>query len=137
MDRIKRYVKSLITVLFFYGIFISVSFVIFTRPALADMGIYCPLCKKHLYDYKGEVVSGKVIMASDFIPTEGVPQPKDTDRIICPFDSAPLNGWEYWFWSRQREQPTFAYQAVTLLTKENGEFKWVPEEVLMDEDIKR
>ena len=135
MEKFKGHVNSIVTLLFF-SIFASVGPGVV--PALADMGVYCPKCKRHLYDFKGEVVIGQTIKASDFVSVEGVEQPVSGSRMVCPFDSAPLNGWEYWFYEKGREEPRFAFNAVTLLTKdENGEFRWFPDDVVMDEDVKK
>ena len=48
---------------------------------------------------------------------------------ICPKDSAPLNGYEYWFWSRNRPAPKMAYPAKTYLIKKDGKFIWYPDNV--------
>jgi hypothetical protein len=49
---------------------------------------------------------------------------------VCPKDGAPLNGYKYWFWSRERKSPVMAFKAETYLVKDmNGEFHWYPEEV--------
>ena len=92
--------------------------------------IFCPKCSRHLYDYHGELGSSPIVEASDFTAVDASRDPIDGDRMICEFDSAPLNGYEYWFWSRGRGKPRFAYGAVTLMTiDDNGEFVFKPYEV--------
>ena len=48
---------------------------------------------------------------------------------VCPKDSAPLNGYLYWFWANDRQLPKMAYPAKTYLIKKDGEFIWYPYEV--------
>ena len=47
----------------------------------------------------------------------------------CPKDQAPLNGYKYWFWSRDRRPPVMAFNAKTYLIKRDGKFVWHPFEV--------
>lgn len=63
--------------------------------------VYCPLCHKAL----------------------------NKNIKVCPKDSAPLNGYKYWFWSRSRPEPRMAYSADTYLIKKDGNFVWFPYEV--------
>lgn len=60
--------------------------------------IYCPKCHKA---YSGDIE-------------------------ICSKDNAPLNGYQYWFWSRGRNLPKMNYPAETYLIKMDGKFVWHP-----------
>lgn len=96
--------------------------------------IYCAHCKKHLYTTTytiDEAVKSNIkVEAKDFIPMDGVLKPFSGMKFVCPFDGAPLNGYEYWFWSRSRKEPVMAYHALTLYVKDkDGEFMWYPHKV--------
>ena len=79
-------------------------------------------------------MSGAVINASDFLPaSKKISQPKDSERMICPLDGAELNNYLYWFESRGYKKPRMAYSAISLLTKENGEWKWIPDVVNLED----
>ena len=117
---------------------IIILFFILTGVCNADIGIYCPKCHKHLYDYKkddihlppqGSLDNG--LRAKDFVPTDiSIPIPVENTRFICPFDDAPLNGWEYWFWERGRDLPKMVYPAVTVMIKDkDGNLVWYPDDV--------
>jgi hypothetical protein len=101
---------SLLTVIFTLVLAITV---------FADIPIYCPKEKIHLYDYlKDEIPKGELLKAWDFKPVnENIPQPKESDPMVCPLCGAPLNGYEYWFWSRGRSLPRLIYPAFTFMTK--------------------
>lgn len=121
------------------GRFILLNFVLtglfITTICYADIQIYCPKCHKHLYDYKGEEIPRPVdnrsgLNIKDVVPVEGVPVPTEQDKFVCPYDQAPLNGWEYWFWEKGRPLPKMVYPAISVLTKDaSGEWVWVPDEV--------
>ena len=67
--------------------------------------------------------------------SKDIPQPQPTDDMVCPLCKAPLNGYEFWFWNKKRDLPKMVYNAITLLTKDkDGNFIWIPYEVVMDED---
>jgi len=93
------------------------------------MAVYCPECKRHLYDFHGEVVSGAIMQVSEFTAVEATGDPQASTPMRCEYDDAPLNGYEYWFHSRGLPNPVMAYDGVTLMTKENGEFVYKPYEV--------
>lgn len=101
----------------------------FSSLAFADMAIYCPKCKTHLYNYKKELVRGTQIKAEDFEPAnKEIPPPVSGDIMSCPLDGAYLNGWEYWAALQNFKSFTFAYRAVSLLSKdENEKWVWVPD----------
>jgi len=96
--------------------------------------VYCPKCQKLLYHLTFE---GKLL--TTWIKPDNIEAVKDIpyflkgDRFICPFDSAPLNGWEYWFWERDLDSPAFPYPALTVWTKVDGEFRFWPDEVNLEE----
>jgi len=106
---------------------------LFSQLAYADIPIYCPLDQKHLYNYQGDLVSGAMIHAKDFKPVGGVPEPIENSKMVCPFDFVPLNNYLYWFESRGYEVPRLAYPALSLLTKIDGEWTWVPDVVNLEE----
>ena len=84
----------------------------------ADWNIYCPDTKEVVYIYKGDF--------KDFNYSDFIPNPEDGSRMVCPGTQIPLNGFEYFFWKKGYTLPKMAYNAVSLLTKENGEFVWKP-----------
>ena len=96
--------------------------------AFADSPVYCPLCEKHLYDYQKEFVKGETVLAKDFKPADtSISQPSETSPMTCPFDSAPLNLFEYVLWEKGMKAPVFNYPALSLLTKdEDGNFIYLP-----------
>jgi len=101
----------------------------------ADMTIYCPETKRPLYIYREEMVSGAVLMASDFEPVDkNVRQPRAADKFNCPICATPLNGWEYWFYKRRLNSPNIVYPAISLLTKEDGKFVWRPDPLNLPEE---
>uniref|UniRef100_A0A6M3IM92 Uncharacterized protein n=1 Tax=viral metagenome TaxID=1070528 RepID=A0A6M3IM92_9ZZZZ len=101
-------------------------FLLITVNALA-IPIYCPECKTHLYDYEKEVIPNATVYAKDFKPMEGIPQPKETDPMDCPICKCTLNGWE--FMGRRYKSFTNIMGALSLLTKDELGFKWVPWDV--------
>lgn len=117
-------------------ILLNISSIVKSQPFLEDgtTEIYCPLEKRLLYIYQYPFSIYSKITAEDFVAVEGVPQPIDGDRLVCPFDGVPLNGYEYWFYSRGRSLPKMVYAGVTLLSKDkNGNFVWVPYELDLEE----
>src|SRR3990167_8520425 len=97
--------------------------------AFAEIPIYCPHCKQHLYNYqRDEVVIGSQIKAEDFKPTRiDISQPLDSEPMICPFDGCPLNQYESFAWERKMKPPVFHIWAVSLLTKDkNGNWIGIP-----------
>ena len=109
---------------------------LFGGVAFADIAIYCPYCKTHLYDYqKDAIVIGSKIEAKDFKPARiDIPQPRERDPMACPIDNCPLNQYESWAWERKMEPPVFKVWAVSLLTKdENGDWKGVPYDVKFED----
>lgn len=112
----------------------------FSTQAFADVPIYCPKCKTHLYNYvKDELpkyIDGKQSLnVQDFIPAqEGISQPDDNDEAVCPFDKAPLNGYEFWAWERGFAPPKFISQVWTFMTKDaDGNFVWSPYNLVIED----
>lgn len=114
-----------------------------TSISYAGNQIFCPFCKKHLYDYKYDIqyaFENKMpLKAENFTPLNGAPIiPLKTTQVHtflkCPYDNAPLNGYLYWFWERGLHEPTLFYPALTLLTiDQQGDFVWEPYEVELEE----
>jgi len=120
---------------------ILASLILLANVAFADVRIYCPNCKTHLYDYVGSeepLRTGINLSASDFHSViDGVIDPVDGDDTICPLCKSPLNGYEYWFWSKKREVPRMAYSVLTFYIEDRvGNLKWYPFDLLLDEDIR-
>lgn len=112
----------LITILVFSGI----------SAVFAEIPIYCPECKEHLYDYqKDEIIPDTIIYAKDFLPAhDNVLQPVESDKMICPLCKAPLNWYEYQAWEKDQPIPIFYCWAITLLTKDKeGNFYWTPYDI--------
>ena len=95
----------------------------------AEIKVYCPYCKQHLYTYKYNADQLKEgLYPQDLEPANAsVPFLTLRDKFICPYDGAPLNGWLYWAWEQKRPLPEFRYKAYNIYTKDaNGNFVWVP-----------
>ena len=90
--------------------------------------VYCPKCHKPLYVYQGEIPT-KLVESSlkDLIPINGAKPVKRDSDFKCPKDSAPLNGWKYWFWDRSRHEPVMVYPAETFMIKKGEEFIFYPD----------
>ncbi len=102
---------------------------VFINFVYAEIPIYCPKCKQHIYNYtKDEIVKGTQIKAEDFKPAnESISQPQSGEKMICPFDNAPLNGWEYYAKIQHYKSFSMAYPAISLLTKDkDGKWVWIP-----------
>jgi hypothetical protein len=97
----------------------------------ADIPVYCPKCKTHLYNYKKVVMDNEFLLAEDFIPvSNNIQQPVEASRFVCPLCDASLNGWEYYGEVNKSKSHTLVFPAVSVLTKdENGNWKWVPYDV--------
>jgi len=106
-------------------------FLLITINAFAVFPIYCPECKTHLYDYQSTVIiEDKNLMAIDFKPaSENIPQPKESDDMICPLCKHPLNGWEYYGHIIKHKSFTNVIGVVSVLTKDEWGFKWIPYDV--------
>ena len=98
----------------------------FASPVLADtIDIYCPECHKFLWELNYE----KPLTLDDF-RTNNIIKGEPSVKLICPFDDAPINGWEYWAWVRGMHQPVMAYPALSVMTlDEQGDFVWFPHDV--------
>ena len=109
---------------------------LFGGVAFADISIYCPYCKTHLYNYqKEEIAVNSQLLAKDFTPAnDSIKQPTEDDSMICPLDGCPLNQYESWAWMRKEKSPVFKVWAVSLLTKdENGNWKGVPYDIKFED----
>ncbi len=92
--------------------------------------IYCPECKIALYDYQHELIMGEKLEAAYTIPLQkDIPAPKDSDPFSCPKCGVPLNGWEYYGVRHKSKHHVVNGNYVSILTKENGKFKWMPYDV--------
>ena len=105
--------------------------IIACSEAINMVSIYCPRCAKHLYDLKYEdKLDLSDLKVDNTIVIDKTFKLVNNSRFICPFDSAPLNGWEYWAWDRGLHEPTMAYGALSVYTKnDKGEFYWFPNDV--------
>lgn len=120
--------KTLALIVIFLFVFLGI--------ALAEIPIYCPHCKTHLYNYqKDEIVVNSQINAEDFKPAnDNIPQPKDKDKMVCPIDNCPLNQYESWAWERKMSLPVFKVWAISLLTKDkDGNWKGVPYDIKVED----
>ncbi|MDI6732335.1 MAG: hypothetical protein QME16_00180 [Planctomycetota bacterium] len=102
----------------------------------AEIPIYCPHCKRHLYNYqKDEIKVGDELKAEDFKPaSEDVPQPKNEDAFVCPIDNCPMNQYESWAWEQKAHPPVFHIWAVSLLTKDKeGNWLGVPYNITIED----
>ena len=104
-------------------------FLLISINAYAIIPIYCPECKTHLYDYQySEITIGFPLYAKDFKPTsDDTRQPDEKDRMNCPICDSPLNGWEYQ--GRKYKSFTNMCGAISMLTKDDLGFKWIPYDV--------
>ena len=98
------------------------------KLSFAEIPIYCPKEKIHLYNYQNdEIVIGDDLKARDFIPVYAdIPQPTEDDPFACPICEAPLNWYEYQAWEKGQSPPVFYVWAITLLTKNEEGFYWTP-----------
>ena len=100
------------------------------KLSFAEIPIYCPNEKIHLYDYqKDEIVIGEELYAKDFKPVGDIPQPNESDEMVCPICEAPLNWYEYQAWEKGQSPPIFYVWAITLLTKNEEGFYWIPYDI--------
>lgn len=101
---------------------------LFCGIAFADVDIYCPNCKEHLYVYEGDIVAMEVVYAHKAKPaSEKIPKPNEADDMNCPLCKAPINGYQYQAYKEGRKLPVIMTAlGVTVLTKEDGSYKWVP-----------
>ena len=109
---------------------------IFTSLAFAEIPIYCPCDKKLVYYYKkDEIIPGTPIKAEDFRPaSEDIPQPKESDPMVCPHSKCPLNLYESWAYKRGMKPPVFHVWAISFLTKDKDEnFVGVPYDIKVED----
>lgn len=109
--------------------FLFTTFFVLIACQAQALGIYCPHCYKHLYEYEFDELDIDRTQAQYFRAVEAPENPKDTDRFICPFDETPLNGYEFWFWIRGLKPTEIRYPAITVLTKQGDKFVWHPYDV--------
>lgn len=111
-------------------------FLIYCEDWKPYIAIYCPHCKKHLYDYqKDEIIPDSQVKAEDFKPADkDILQPRESDRMVCPIDGSPLNQYEAWAWERKMSLPLFKVWAVSLLTKDkDGNWIGVPYDIKVED----
>lgn len=117
------------------GLFLLTSFML-VNICFAEIPIYCPHCKVHLYNYqKDEVKIGDDLKAEDFKPaSEDIQQPQENTEMICPLCMCPLNLYESWAWERKMKKPVFHTWAISFLTKDKDE-NWVgyPYDVIFED----
>lgn len=101
-------------------------FLLICAPAFSDtVDIYCPKCHKFLWTLNYE----KPLTLDDF-KTDNIIKGEPSVKPICPFDGAPINGWEYWAYERGMHPPVIVYPALTVYTlNEQGDFIWFPDDV--------
>src|SRR3990167_1464600 len=120
-----------------WNLFIAVVLILFFATIIfADIPVYCPLCKVHLYNYqKDEITVGSQIRAEDFKPaSDDIPQPVESTPMVCPLDGCPLNQYESWTWIRKMKPPVFHTWAISLLTKDkDGNWAGVPYDVKVED----
>lgn len=107
---------------------------LFSIQVYANTDIYCPLKKEHLYTYTGDLKKLNESTEKDFILVGTEEILVINDEMVCPFDKSYLNGYLYWFDSRGYSLPRMAYPAVTILTKVDGEFVWLPWELNLEDN---
>ena len=96
----------------------------------AEIPVYCPECKTHLYNYQKEVRPDTQILAEDFKPaSDTILQPRESDPMECPLCQTPLNGWEYYGVRHKSKSHTVNGNIVSVLTKDENGFKWIPYDV--------
>ena len=101
---------------------------LFTNLVYAEIEIYCPECKKHIYTYiEDEIPKGAHVKAKDFKPAnEDIAQPIESDSMVCPYCGIVFEGYDYSCWKHNLAIPTKYYPAYTFLTKDEGDFYWTP-----------
>ena len=103
-------------------------FLLISIPAFAEtVDIYCPKCHKFLWELKYE----NPLTLDDF-RTDNIIKGEPSAKPLCPFDGAPINGWEYWAYERDMHPPVMVYPALTVWTlDEQGDFIWFPDDVVV------
>ncbi len=111
---------------------LTLIFAFISSVVFAETAIYCPKCKRHLYDYQKELIKGQEINVENFKSIDDVPSLIKDEEIICPFDRTYLNGWEYWAQLQHFKSFTMAYRAVSFLSKDKDEkWIWLPDDLPM------
>ena len=102
--------------------------VISSSIAFADtVDIYCPKCHKFLWELNYDIP-----LTLDDFKTNNIIKGEPSTKPLCPFDGAPINGWEYWAYERGMHPPVMAYPALTVWTlNEQGDFIWFPDDVVI------
>ena len=93
--------------------------------------IYCPECHRHIYTYDGEI---PLNFKTTDINEKNLKGYKKGDKLICKFDQAPINGWEYWFWKRDRLPPKMVYPALAVMIKKDKSFVFYPDEANLEDN---
>jgi hypothetical protein len=108
---------------------LTILFLLISINAYAVIPIYCPECKIHLYDYQYDVIVNNAVFAKDFKPVGDIPQPTENSEMDCPICKHPLNGWEYYAHITKHKSFTNMCGAISVLTKDELGFKWIPYDV--------
>lgn len=115
-----------------WGIIISILFAVFAQKAYPEE-IYCPNCKELLYKYEGNLPLDGRIDRKDLKPVKGQITPRFR-TIRCHRCNAPINGYKFWFWERERPLPKMPYEVYTFMVKDSkGNFVWRPFEVNLED----
>ncbi len=119
-------------VMFRFIIFTIALFISF--DVYAGTTIYCPSTKEPIYEYKYEITSDTEFKTVDFTPTDPNGWQINMFRPINYKNGVPLDGYDYWFWSRGRPLPKKNFTTYTFLIKDNnGNFVWMPYKVDLEE----
>ena len=112
----------------FKTIVIAIMLLLTTIYAYAEIEIYCPKCREHLYNYQQDkITAGFPIYAKDFKPVKtDIKQPIDNDPMTCPLCQAKLNGWDFYGEYNNSKSHVNTCNAISLLTKVDNKFKWIP-----------
>lgn len=116
---------------------LSLTIIFFSaQNVFADINIYCAECKKKILVYQKESLPlDGVYDKADFVSvSKNKKFEKSAEKFICPYDGAPLNGYEYWFWVKGYPAPKMMLSVGTFHVKlKDGKFGWLPSEVELHE----
>jgi len=96
--------------------------------------VYCPECRKHVYNYDNDLIEKNSLDKKGFksVKIWGIFQYKLPKREInCPICENFLNGWEYWGQNQGYKSFKLSYPAMSLLTKVDEKWEWVPMDMPM------
>ncbi len=105
----------------------------------ADTTIYCPYTMEPVYTYKHAIIKNEALRSykiTDFIPVKEDGWMIDLAHPVNYRNGVPLDGYDYWFWSRGLNLPKKNYGAYTFYVKDDeGNFEWRPWEVELHEFV--